>query len=89
MRAALANRLPPEILQAWKQTGQVPRGAKKNLLFWVTYLLHCVLCVSVWAGMALALLWYFGGVVGQIVNVGLAASGGAVVLGSALANMGR
>jgi len=56
---------------------------------WLAYLIHCVLCVSVWAGLGLAILLSHDQPIGYIFTVGLAASGGAVVLGSILATLNK
>ena len=54
----------------------------------IAYGLHCVICVSVWAGLLLAALWRYVPVSHWLIY-GLAASGGAVVLGSILAATNR
>ena len=54
----------------------------------IAYGLHCVICVSVWAGLLLAALWWYVPVSHWLIY-GLAASGGAVVLGSILAATNR
>jgi len=54
----------------------------------IAYGLNCVICVSVWAGLLLAALWWYVPVTHWLIY-GLAASGGAVVLGSVLAATNR
>ena len=54
----------------------------------IAYGLHCVICMSVWSGLALAGLWWYVPLSHWLIY-GLAASGGAVVLGSVLAAANR
>lgn len=77
-----------EPLRAWvSKRGAAPEDLSL-LRRWLSYLVHCVICVSVWAGLLLAALWYYLPVTHWLIY-GLAASGGAVVLGSVLAATNR
>ena len=62
----------------------------ENLSFlrrWISLGVTCVVCVSVWAGIAIAFILH--GITLQAIVYGLAFSGGAVMLGSWLAAQNR
>lgn len=54
---------------------------------WISLGITCVVCVSVWAGVAVGIIVH--GLSAQAVVYGLGYSGGAVVLGSWLASQNR
>lgn len=76
-------------LRAWISKDGAPPGDLNSLRRWLAYLIHCVLCISVWAGLGLAILESPGRPAGHILIIGLAASGGAVMLGSILAALSK
>ncbi len=78
-----------EPLRAWVVKGGVPPEQLSPVRRWFGQLIHCVTCVSVWAGWALAALWLWGGQAGQWFVLALAASGGAVMAGSVLVAINR
>lgn len=78
---------PPADLRITRQRA-TPDGVETDywtgLAGWLAMLVNCVICVSVWAGLGLAALWaYLPG--SRFLVYGLAASGGAIIIGSALA----
>ena len=77
-----------EPLRAWISKRGAALEDLSLLRRWLSYLVHCVICVSVWAGLGLAALWWYVPVSHWLIY-GLAASGGAVVLGSILAATNR
>ena len=77
-----------EPLRAWISKRGAALEDLSLLPRWLSYLVHCVICVSVWAGLGLAALWWYVPVSHWLIY-GLAASGGAVVLGSILAATNR
>ena len=80
----IAQDVISEPLRAWiSQRGAAPKELSL-MRRWLAMLVHCVICVSVWAGIGLAALWTYFPLTRWIV-IALAASGGAVVLGSILA----
>jgi len=84
----IAQDVISEPLRAWISR----RGADPETLpfmrRWLAMLVHCVLCVSVWAGMGLAALWLYVPLSHWFI-IGLAASGGSVMAGSILAAINR
>ena len=77
-----------EPLRAWISKRGAALEDLSLLRRWLSYLVHCVICVSVWSGLLLAALWWYVPVWHWLIY-GLAASGGAVVLGSVLAATNR
>ena len=78
-----------EPFRAWVVKGGLPPEQLSLARRWLGTLVHCVVCMSVWSGWLLVALWLWGGAAGQWFVLALAASGGAVVLGSTLAAFNR
>lgn len=88
--ATMRLRAPEEPPANLRITSQRIDGDTLVIEYWtglagaIAYGLHCVICVSVWAGLGLAALWTYL-TASRFLVYGLAASGGAIIIGSALA----
>lgn len=76
-----------EPFRYWLTRGNSALADLPFLRRWAALGITCVICVSVWAGVIVGLVLH--GVSAQSVVYGLGYSGGAVVLGSWLANQNR